>query len=226
MKLQNDLKHLYGKEYVAAFEKQNRFRLIRLLKYIHLEKSYVVADFACGNGMLMELVAPRVSSYVGVDFSEPFIEAANKKKDQLRITNAHFECAEIVEFCQRHQNAFDAAFAMDFSEHVYDNEWSQILRSMGSSLKPKGTLYLHTPNAEFFLERMKTRGFLVKQFSEHIAVRTPEQNAKLLQEAGFQVTHIRFIAHYNAILRIVHPLSFIPVIGNFFKARILLEATS
>jgi 2-polyprenyl-6-hydroxyphenyl methylase / 3-demethylubiquinone-9 3-methyltransferase len=226
MESQNDLKQLYGEEYVEAFEHQNRFRLTRLLKYIHLEKTCSVADFGCGNGMLMEFIAPHVESYIGVDFSEAFIEAANAKRENLLIPNARFECTDIIAFCQRHQHVYDVAFAMDFSEHVYDDEWSQILRSMRSSLKPKGKLYLHTPNAEFFLERMKARGFLVKQFPEHVAVRTPEQNANLLQEAGFQVTRIRFIAHYNAFLRIVHPLSFVPVIGKFFKARILVEATS
>lgn len=224
MNSREDLKHLYGKEYVEAFEHQNRFRLSRLLKYIYLENTHSVADFACGNGMLMELVAPHVGSYVGVDFCEEFVEAGNAKRERLVIPNAAFECADIVEFCRRHPHAFDVAFAMDFSEHVYDAEWVNILRAIRDSLKPQGRLYLHTPNAEFFLERMKGNGILIKQFPEHVAVRTPAENTRILGQAGFSIVQVSYLAHYNPILRMIHPLSFCPVFGKYFKARLLVES--
>ena len=114
---------------------------------------------------------------------------------------------------------------MDLSEHIYDVEWIQILEKIRKSIKPDGKLYLHTPNAEFFLERMKSRNFIVKQLPEHIAVRSPEHNASILREAGFKIRHIWLIPHYN-ILRIVHPLSYIPVLGKYFNARIFIEATA
>ena len=85
------LKEIYGKEYVENYvETHSPYRIERLMKYIHLGSSYHVADFACGNGMLMSLVAPKVASYVGVDFSEEFIKEANQKKQLLGIKNADF----------------------------------------------------------------------------------------------------------------------------------------
>jgi len=63
---------------------------------------------------------------------------------------------------------------MDFSEHVYDEEWREILRGIRSALKPTGRLYLHTPNAEFILEIMKARNLILARQPEHVAVRTAD----------------------------------------------------
>lgn len=223
MKSNEELKKLHGEKYVKSFEKKPAFRLERLIDSIHLNNSYSVVDFACGNGMMMPLVAHKVNKYTGVDFSEPFINAAQKKMNDLSILNAQFICSDIVEFCSRNENNFDVAFAMDFSEHVYDADWLIILRAIKGSLKHNGKLYLHTPNANFFLEKMKNKNIIVKQFSEHIAVRNPEENQLILEKAGFRVSKMDLIPHYN-ILRYLHPLSAIPLIGKYFKARIFIEA--
>lgn len=101
----------------------------------------------------------------------------------------------------------------------------QILRNIRKSIKPNGKLYLHTPNAEFFLEKMKNKNVIVKQHSGHVAVRTPEQNISILREAGFNVAKVWLIPHYN-ILRLVHPFSYIPVLEKYLKARIFIEASA
>ena len=71
---------------------------------------------------------------------------------------ATFHCTDIVAFCARHPNHFDAAFALDFSEHIYDDQFLRIFRAIHGSLKPGGSLYLHTPNAEYFMERLRSAG--------------------------------------------------------------------
>ncbi len=225
MKSQEQLKQLHGEKYVESFKKQSPMRLHRLIGYMKIDSTFSVADYACGDGILMELIAPKVKSYTGVDFSEPFIRAANEKKENLSINNAEFVCSDIDVFCQQRANTFDVGFAMDFSEHVYDKEWAQILKSIKKNIKPNGKLYVHTPNADFFLEKMKSKNIIVKQFPEHIAVRTPEENVSLLKEAGFNIKHIWFIPHYN-VLKFIHPISYLPVVGKFFKARILIEAAA
>ena len=73
-----------------------------------------------------------------------------------------------------------------------------------------------TPNADFFLERMKDKGILVKQFPEHIAVRTPEHNVALLSEAGFRIEHVRLLPHYN-ILKVAIPCPMCRVSGNYSR---------
>ena len=220
---ENQLKELHGKEYVELFEsQQSNYRLGRLIKAIKLDAAYKIIDFGCGNGMLLPFLADRVDRYTGIDFSEEFIKAAERKRRALSIDNAEFICEDILKYCEINKEYYDVAFAMDFSEHVYDNEWLNILKAIKFSLKDGGKLYIHTPNSEFFLEKMKKKNFIFKQFPEHIAVRSVKENCDLLKMAGFEVSEINLIPHYN-ILRLLHPISFIPVIGRFFKARIFIE---
>jgi 2-polyprenyl-6-hydroxyphenyl methylase/3-demethylubiquinone-9 3-methyltransferase len=224
MKSPEELRQLHGQSYVDQFEKQQSVnRLQRLVSHFDLNRSQRAADFACGNGMIMEYVAPRVKEYVGVDFSTEFIAAANQRKERLKITNAEFVCASIEDFCREQGPTFDVGFAMDFSEHVYDADWLQVLSSIRESLKDGGRLYLHTPNREFFLEIMKDHNFLAKQYVQHIAVRNAEQNVSLLEQAGFKIHRLQLLPHYN-VLKYVHPLSYIPLVGKYFKARVFIEA--
>lgn len=222
-KSSEQLKELYGKEYVEEYAARSLFRIQRLMKYIHLNGDYCVADFACGNGMLMSLVAPQVASYIGVDFSEDFIRGANDKKHLLGITNAEFFCSDINDFCSNNIEFFDCAFALDFSEHVYDDEWLVILVNMKKSLKNGGSLYIHTPNSLFFTEILKNHSLFMRHHPGHIAVRSPDENAKLLTKAGYSVKKILLLPHYNS-LRFIHFLSYIPFFGKYFKARIFIEA--
>jgi 2-polyprenyl-3-methyl-5-hydroxy-6-metoxy-1,4-benzoquinol methylase len=171
----------------------------------------------------MEIIAPQVKQYVGIDFSKPFIDEANFNKKRLNIKNAKFECGDINEFCQRNKNNFDIIFAMDISEHIYDLEWLEILQNIHNALNNNGILYLHTPNASFFLEKMKKHNFIFKQFPEHIAVRTLEHNFMLLKQAGFTVNYAYLLAHYNQ-LKIFHILSYLPRLKHFFGARIFIVA--
>lgn len=219
-----DLRLLHGYEYVQRFEeKQSPMRLDRLMSRIPLSSNMHVADFGCGNGLMLPHVAPRVATYTGVDFSPEFIESARVRVKNYGFTNAGFHCADINDFCAKRANAFDVGFAMDFSEHVPDKQWVQILASIRSSLKPGGALYLHTPNALFFIEIMKERGFILKQFPEHVAVRNAADNTALLRQAGFETVEVTTLPHYN-VLRYLHPLSYLPLLGRYFEARLFIKA--
>lgn len=225
MKTPEELKRLHGQQYVDNYvAKQSPYRLERLLNYMNLNKSQDVADFACGNGIMMEVVAHCVKSYTGVDFSKEFIAAASRRKETLSITNADFVNSSIEDYCNANSGKFDVCFTMDFSEHVYDKEWISILQHIRKSLKERGVLYLHTPNGDFFLEIIKKRNFIIKQYPQHIAVRSPEENRQLLVEAGFSIKKMELIPHYN-FLRALHFLSYFPFFGKHFKARIFIEAT-
>ncbi len=217
------LRALHGGNYVARFvENQDQFRLSRLVPHMHLRVDADVVDFACGNAMLMPLVAPRVATYSGVDFSPEFILAAETHVQRTQITNASFHCADINEFCWQRPQEFDVAFAMDLSEHVYDADWLQILKSIRHSLKPGATLFLHTPNAAYLIERLKAQGVL-RQFPEHIAVRDASANKALLEEAGFSSIVVSFLPHYEKRQAWVHCLRVLPVVGRLFEARLFIQ---
>jgi cyclopropane fatty-acyl-phospholipid synthase-like methyltransferase len=221
-----ELRALHGENYVKKFQRvQSVARIANVLKRIPLASDMHVADFACGDGMLLEAIAPQVRHYTGVDFSAPFIAAAAQRQARLGVQNATFVCGSIQDFAADHVAAFDAGFALDFSEHVYDRDWLPILQAMRASLKPGGRLFLHTPNGAFIPEAMKRHGFILKQFPEHIAVRTLARNAETVEQAGFSIVRKELIPHYNA-LRLVHPLSKLPLVGGWFGARVFIEAAA
>src|SRR4051794_24338915 len=159
---EDELRAIYDQSYVDQYDPHAVPRIRRMLPFFELSGDEVVADFGCGNAVLLDIIGDRVREYVGVDFSEAFVRAAERRLDARRAGNATFYCEDIVAFCARHPNRFDAAFALDFSEHLYDEQFLSIFGAIHGSLKPGAPLYLHTPNAEYFMERLKERGILTQ----------------------------------------------------------------
>ena len=220
----DDARALHGLAYAERFDRMHgRRRLAQLLPLMKLEPSDELVDFACGNGLLALEVHERVRNYTGVDFSQPFIDLAVARTARIGAANLRFECASIEDFCAAHVRRFDVACAFDFSEHVPDGEWLALLAVIRSSLKPGGRLYLHTPNADFVLEQMKRRNFILRQSPEHVAVRDMEDNLRMLRDSGYSIAQALFVRHYN-VLRFVDPLRHLPGVGPWFEARIFIEA--
>src|SRR5260370_28364893 len=100
------------------------------------------------------------------------------------IRNARYHRGDIVAFCAEHQDRFDAAFGLDFVEHPYDDQLLRIGRAIHGALKADGLLYLHTPNGEYFMERLRDWGVL-NQIEGHVAVRDAASYEHLLGDCGF-----------------------------------------
>lgn len=215
-------KALHSADYVARFQKKSPTRIRKLIDRMIINGLDVV-DFGCGDAVIIEYLKESVGSYKGVDFSEEFIEVARCRKEVLNASNVEFECDSIVDFSSRHSKSFDVGFSLDLSEHVYDDEWQDIVSAMYRCLRPGGVFYQHTPNADFFLEIMKKRDIVLTQFPEHIAVRDAQSNSEFLSKAGFENIEVSFIPHYN-IVRLIHPLSWLPVVGRYFRARLFITA--
>jgi 2-polyprenyl-3-methyl-5-hydroxy-6-metoxy-1,4-benzoquinol methylase len=192
-----------------------------MLPFFELSGREVVADFGCGNGVLLELISPRVHEYVGVDFSEAFVRAAERRRDARGLRNATFHCSDIVAFCAEHPNRFDAAFALDFSEHIYDDQFLRIFRAIHGTLKPGASLFLHTPNGAYFIERLREWGIL-DRIEGHVAVRDAESNRALLAQCGFADVQVRYLAHYLKLASRFHGLGTLPLVGRYFRARLFL----
>ena len=215
---------LHSGEYVERYAQKSLRRVRKLADLMTVPDGAELADFACGNGMLLQVLGSRKGTYHGVDFSADFICAAESWARSSHLKNWRFHCSDIVAFCEANPRRFEVGAALDFSEHVLDKDAIAIFDAVRKSLRPGATLYLHTPNRSFFMEALKERGVL-KQFPEHIAVRTAEEMRQLLMDAGFSPDgiHIQTIAHYN-VLSILHPFRRLPLIGRFFGARLWISA--
>jgi 2-polyprenyl-3-methyl-5-hydroxy-6-metoxy-1,4-benzoquinol methylase len=218
---EEELRAIYDQRYVDHYDVHAVPRIRRMLPFFELSGREIVGDFGCGNGVLLELITPLVREYVGVDFSEAFVQAARRRQDRLGIQNGTFHCADIVAFCAQHAGRFDAAFALDFSEHVYDDQFVRIGRAIHGALKPGATLYLHTPNGEYFMERLRASGVL-RQIEGHVAVRDAARQEALLTQCGFTDVRVHYLAHYLRVAAAFHGLGALPFIGRHFRARLLL----
>lgn len=218
---EDELRAIYDQRYVDHYDPHAVARIRRMLPFFDLARHQVVADFGCGNGVLLELIASQVQQYVGVDFAEAFVEAAERRRDEHGIRNATFHHGDIAAFCAERPNQFHAAFALDFSEHVYDEQFLRIFAAIHDSLKPGAALYLHTPNREYFMEYLRAWGVL-RQIEGHVGVRDARAHEALLAQCGFASVHVRSLPHYLAPAAAFHGLGRLPVVGRYFRARLLL----
>src|SRR5262245_36763406 len=125
-----ELKAIYNEQYVAEYDPHAVPRMERMRPLFRLTGREVVADFGCGNGVLLEVISRDVREYVGVDFSEAFVLEAERRRDRRGLANGRFCCEDIERFCADHPDAFDAGFALDFSEHLYDDQFVAIFSAI------------------------------------------------------------------------------------------------
>ena len=221
-----DLRSFYRKDYVEKFSTSDyQVKRIRSVsEMIPFNQNDIVGDFACGNGIIADLIYGKIKEYYGIDFSSEFIDRFKERiNTNAKFKNINAISDDIVSFCNSKANFFDKALTLDFSEHIYDKDFLEIYTAIFNSLKPDGTLYLHTPNRDFIVEILKDKGIL-KQFEEHIAVRTGKAYERLLPEIGVQNIRIEYIRHHN-ILKNLHHFSYLPFIGKYFKARLLISCS-
>ena len=215
------LRAIYDQQYVDQYDPHAVGRMRRMLPFIELSGDDVVADFACGNGVLLEILSPLGRQYVGGDFSDAFVHAAERRRDERHITNGTFHCADIVAFCAEHPQAFDAGFALDFSEHIYDDQFLRIFRAIHGALKPGARLHLHTPNREYFMEHLRAWG-VFRQIDGHVGVRDAKSHQRLLSACGFTDVEVRYLPHYLYPASAFHFLGAVPAVGRYFQARLFI----
>jgi 2-polyprenyl-6-hydroxyphenyl methylase / 3-demethylubiquinone-9 3-methyltransferase len=218
---EEELLAIYDQQYVDEYDPHAVQRIGRLVPLFGLAGHERVADFGCGNGTLLELISGRVAEYVGVDFSDPFVREARRRQAARGIRHAMFHCSDIVAFCAERPERFDVAFAIDFIEHIYDDQLRRIGSAIHGALNADGVFYLHTPNGEYFMERLRDWGVL-RQIEGHVGVRDASRYEHLLADCGFSDVRVQYLPHYLRVAGALHGLGALPVIGQHFRARLFL----
>jgi ubiquinone/menaquinone biosynthesis C-methylase UbiE len=123
-------------------------------------------------------------------------------------------------------NTFDMVTALDFVEHINNEEYEKLIVEIKRVLKPNGTLCIYTPNKTYFLEYIYKIVFGPGHRPQHFGLKTiPELLAPLAQH-GYEVAHLSTQANYVPVLRQVEQvLMHLPVVGQLFKRRVSIRAT-
>ncbi len=86
-----------------------------ILRPLHLEvrslirKNQSVIDIACGTGALVFLMAEKASRVVGIDLSQPMVDAALRTTQKKRLGNVGFFQMDAAELRQFHDDEFDVS---------------------------------------------------------------------------------------------------------------------
>jgi 2-polyprenyl-6-hydroxyphenyl methylase / 3-demethylubiquinone-9 3-methyltransferase len=215
----------FGGDYVKKYDKQGYSRLRRLLPLINFDQKDVVCDYACGNGMLVDLIHSKVALYYGIDFSEDFIDAASQRAKQKNYSNCKFICTEIMDYCKTNTCKFTKAFAFDFTGYLSDSEFMDVFGAILSSLKNDGYLYIHIADGDYFIEKIKKIRIFRLLFGVHVPLKnhmTASDYRKALIQIGYRNLNVHYLPHYN-VLKYFHCLTYIPKIGKYFNARLFIS---
>jgi len=109
-------------------------------------------DVGCGRGAVAAALSTRFDEVHGVDADEEPLEEARRRGVATRRVDLD---AEPLPYDER---SFDAVLCLEVIEHVRDPE--ALVRELARVLRPRGTLYLSTPNIRFagYLRRLIVGG--------------------------------------------------------------------
>ncbi|MEM6736272.1 MAG: class I SAM-dependent methyltransferase [Bacteroidota bacterium] len=120
----------------------------RLLSAYYHAKTYIKGDLlelGCGEGRGVELLAPRATSYTGIDKIKPIIE-------QLRIKHPGYKFIKgVFPPFPFQNNQFDTIIAFQVIEHIKKDE--DFVEEICRVLKPEGRALITTPNVKMTLSR-------------------------------------------------------------------------
>jgi SAM-dependent methyltransferase len=209
----------------AAPSRKWRERDRDILRLAGPAKDQVTLDLGSARGDVCFLLAPLVKEAIGVDASPRALELAEAERVRRRLDNVRFVEGDVATLSAIPDRSIDVAGAFDLLEHIDDATVRQMLRALARALKPGGRFVAYTPNREHYVERLKARNILLKQFPQHIAVRRPGEIASLLESEGWRIDLLTYSpAPFPVVRWIEKALWRVPGVGRLFRYRTLLSA--
>jgi SAM-dependent methyltransferase len=107
-----------------------------LRRIVAFDRGKTVLEFGCGNGRWAFALAPLVASYVGIDFSQSMIAAANRRAAELGLDNVTFHRIDIQDYTP--DRRFDMIYLSGVSQYLHDADLKPMLGRIQGALKPNG----------------------------------------------------------------------------------------
>ena len=180
-----------------------RRRAQRLLDYLELNEGQWVLDGGCGMGVYLMLMGQlRELNLVGLDTWFERLQWAKQEKVPASLMQAGLYQTPFADQC------FDSVLLSEVLEHIPHEPLA--LAEVHRVLKPGGVLAISVPHANYPLawdpiNKIWTglggspfrSGPLVGLWSNHERLYWPEDLARLVREAGFEVEKIEEATHYS-----------------------------
>jgi 2-polyprenyl-3-methyl-5-hydroxy-6-metoxy-1,4-benzoquinol methylase len=201
-------------------------RIDAIMRLLDLQSDAVVCEIGCAAGHFLAAIAAQIGHGTGIDTAEAAIRAAERIRTEQKLENIEFAAISAQDYAAQpgRQHQCDYVFLMDVSEHIEDDLMLDVLDACRKLLSDDGRLVIHTPNLDYWLERLKDKN-IVPQLEGHIAVRNFRQYEDLLQQSGFLIDQRVNLAHYRQPLRTVDSILLpIPFLGRLFASRLFIVA--
>ena len=215
----------YDEDYYLSLPVESG-RIAAITRLLDLQGNEIVCEIGCAAGHFLAAIADRIGHGTGIDTAVAAIRAATRISEKHDLQNIDFVEISAEEYAaapERH-NQCHYVFLMDVTEHIDDAVMLEVLGASRHLLRHDGQLVIHTPNLDYWLERLKSKN-IVPQLEGHIAVRNRTQYLRLLEQAGFELVRHESLPHYRQPLRLVDSiLLYIPLVGRLFASRLFLVA--
>ncbi len=134
-------------EFAASGGRQLSPRMVRALSLADIRPGQRVLDIACGRGEVVLQAALRGAAGYGIDYAAAALSVARESLAGTPGTALARMDATKLAFAPA---SFDAAFMLDFVEHVYQPDLQASFREVHRILRLGGRLVVHTsPNRVF-----------------------------------------------------------------------------
>jgi len=153
-----------------------------------------VIDIGCGSGLLVDRLARAGYYAVGLDWSTPVIEYANK----------HYQGRYLLTSVEQGLDVgmkFDCVVASHILEHLENPH--EFLQSVKGIMEPDGYLVIAIPNLDWWAPKSIYRSVSMIFDPEHMVGYSPEGLRKLLDANGYRIEFMTTRTHRLAILTAV-----------------------
>jgi len=97
--------------------------------HLDLQKDDVLLDLCCGNGMITNELAKKCKEVVGVDFSEPLLEVANRDHRPANVSYQHLNVLMLEKMSQRTSGPFSKTLMFAALQHFRMRDLISILEN-------------------------------------------------------------------------------------------------
>jgi len=125
----------------AISEKQFKVLINDVVDTLELKEDDVVMDLCCGNGLITKEFGTGVKEVVGLDFSAPLIEHANKNNKLKNIKYLIYDAKELDNLKNGYDNYFSKVLCYEALAFFNEKEFSKLLDTLIEFSKPNAMFY-------------------------------------------------------------------------------------
>ena len=181
----------------------NPLRLQWIARYAALTGQRVL-DVGCGGGILVEALAQKGASVLGLDLAQASLHTARAHASEQQVADVDYRCISVEDLAREQPQYYDVVTCMEMLEHVPDP--ASVVQACADLVKPGGWVFFSTiarnPKAYLmaivgaeYLLRLLPRG--THSYDKFIK---PSELARYARQAGLQVVATDGL-HYNPLLQ-------------------------